>query len=229
MLLRALLATGLIAVQVSAASYDCAKAVTIVEKTICATPRLSALDEELATTYKAVAKSAEARQEQRAWLVTRNACEDNAECIEASYLARIASLRLANRTFFARQKPPARIFGHYFEMTELCFVNAEAEEGHVCEGEVENYVDVGRGPGNALTVKGQLYFYNGHTCSIEDSPAEWVGGELRVSLPDSGLDPCVLVLRFEDGGVTLVDPDGRCRSNWCGARGGFDGIALQRK
>lgn len=224
-----LFATGLIALPAAAASFDCGKAETTVEKTICATPRLSALDEELSSTYKAVPKSAATREAQRAWIDLREGCEESVECIEASYLARITSLRQEHQTLFARQKPPARILGHYFEMTELCVVDAAAEDGQRCEGEVESYVDVKRGKGNALTVTGELFFYNAHICTIEESPAQWAGGEVRVSLPVSGPDPCVLVLRFADGGVTLSDPEGRCRSDWCGARGGFDGFALQRK
>ncbi|QXI31006.1 lysozyme inhibitor LprI family protein [Pseudomonas vanderleydeniana] len=63
-----------------AASFDCQKASTAVEKAICASPELSGLDSALGDYYsQAMAKLApeprEAlRSDQRAWLQTRNAC-----------------------------------------------------------------------------------------------------------------------------------------------------------
>ncbi|WP_026145272.1 lysozyme inhibitor LprI family protein [Pseudomonas asplenii] len=63
-----------------AASFDCQKASTAVEKAICASPELSGLDRALGDYYsQAMAKLApeprEAlRSDQRAWLQTRNAC-----------------------------------------------------------------------------------------------------------------------------------------------------------
>ena len=80
----------------NAASFDCAKASTPQEKTICATPSLSALDEKLAQTYKAAQATAAApdqlKSEQRAWLKDTKGCNTNVECLERAYNARIAQL-----------------------------------------------------------------------------------------------------------------------------------------
>jgi uncharacterized protein YecT (DUF1311 family) len=80
---------------VQAASFDCAKAATNIEKMICADEGLSALDSQLATVYKrsiyaAIDKGA-FKQEQLSWLKTRNACKDVA-CLSQSYQSRIATL-----------------------------------------------------------------------------------------------------------------------------------------
>lgn len=80
-----------------AASFDCAKAGTPVEKMICGNSRLSELDEHLGRYYGA-ARDALGRAQsclattQREWLRgVRNACKE-AACLERAYLARLAEL-----------------------------------------------------------------------------------------------------------------------------------------
>ena len=97
--IRPVLAIGLVsvglAVSAKAASFDCSRAATTVEKLICATPRLSALDDLMHKDYMAISASnigdaarAQLKSSQRAWLKTRNGCQD-AACIENSYSARM--------------------------------------------------------------------------------------------------------------------------------------------
>lgn len=75
-----------------AASFDCAKAATKVEKLICSTPSLSKLDSDLAEIYKdAIRKDASLRQEQLGWMKERNKCID-AACLESSYKDRLDDL-----------------------------------------------------------------------------------------------------------------------------------------
>jgi len=61
-----------------AASFDCAKASTKVEKMICADPELSQLDEKLSLLYQGARKKFidldSIKQDQRAWLKRRNDC-----------------------------------------------------------------------------------------------------------------------------------------------------------
>lgn len=216
-----------------AASFDCSKASTPIEKTICGSKRLSALDDELAATYAAARKSGgeKVRQSQRKWLAeTRAECEDYDECLEQVYLTRIATLRLQNRSLFAKQKPPSRILGRYSEMTENCkpVEDPNSEEDYECEGELENFVDIQRARGNAMTVESELWFHMGHMCTLSEAPAEWVNGELRVSLIDFDEIHCTLVLRFEGEEVEFYDPALRCKDH-CGVRGNFDETFLTKK
>jgi len=75
-----------------AASFDCAKAGTKVEKLICSTPSLSKLDSDLADIYKdALRKEPATRQEQVSWIKDRNKCAD-AACLETSYKERMDEL-----------------------------------------------------------------------------------------------------------------------------------------
>lgn len=84
------------AVPVRAASFDCAKATTTVEKLICSEPELSALDEQLSKAYAGAREAAGSSQaliaEQRSWLAERNRCAD-AACIKMAYTARLAQLQ----------------------------------------------------------------------------------------------------------------------------------------
>jgi uncharacterized protein len=80
----------------SAASFDCAKAQSRVEKAICADAELSRLDDHLGRFYFAarerLAENAScAAADQREWIRRRNACADNA-CLKKEYLARLAEL-----------------------------------------------------------------------------------------------------------------------------------------
>ncbi|WP_333699036.1 lysozyme inhibitor LprI family protein [Rivihabitans pingtungensis] len=78
-----------------AASFDCQKASSSVEKAICSNPTLGKLDEALAENYRYMMASnigdgarKDLRQTQRAWVAKRNKCADGA-CIEAAYRSRV--------------------------------------------------------------------------------------------------------------------------------------------
>jgi uncharacterized protein len=80
-----------------AASFDCAKAATPVEKAICSNPEVSDLDEYLGRYYQSARAEVGAAgsclvRNQRDWLRgTRNKCAD-AACLKPVYLARLAEL-----------------------------------------------------------------------------------------------------------------------------------------
>lgn len=88
--------TGLLGLVMSAkaASFDCAKAATKVEKLICVDAELSKLDEGLSAAYKAALQQSKAQaitQAQEQWLKERNECVDVA-CVKAAYQNRISQL-----------------------------------------------------------------------------------------------------------------------------------------
>lgn len=81
-----------------AASFDCRKAQTHVEKLICGTPSLSKLDEDLDSAYRQALERDDTRTQtiasQKQWLKDeRNACPTG-ECLEAAYSRRIRELGL---------------------------------------------------------------------------------------------------------------------------------------
>jgi uncharacterized protein len=93
-------------------SFLCSKARTWVEKTICGSDRLSALDLELATVYARLLRvtSSEVERsltaEQRRWWAARDECRKEAaptECLEWRYTSRIGALR--NRPDYTEARP----------------------------------------------------------------------------------------------------------------------------
>ena len=97
----------------SAASFDCAKASTAVEKLICGSPQISRQDEELSVAYKEAATQARDKDplviDQKRWLKNeRSLCRDE-NCLKKVYQERIAELRKWNEPAFEDKD----IFGNY--------------------------------------------------------------------------------------------------------------------
>lgn len=101
-------------------SFDCAKASTPVERSICASDRLSRLDREMASVYAALRSQlgSVGRQRlldaQRTWLAYRDTCGDDEACLVERMSDRIAELRSesAPATAGSNQMPPG-IVGHW--------------------------------------------------------------------------------------------------------------------
>jgi uncharacterized protein len=75
-----------------AASFDCAKAGSDIERRICANEQISSLDSDLASSYKsAIANEPNLKESQLAWIKERNKCSDD-ECIVNLYKERISFL-----------------------------------------------------------------------------------------------------------------------------------------
>lgn len=86
---------GMCAISLQAQAMDCAKASTQVERMICTSPKLQALDLRLNDVFRVavvVAPEAKAlRDEQRKWLAVRNVCPDE-KCVSDAYTQRVAVL-----------------------------------------------------------------------------------------------------------------------------------------
>lgn len=100
-------AIGWLELPVAAAGFSCAKASTAQEKTVCANPQLSKLDDEIVAAYVGVhaqlsqPAAAEVLQDQRAWLVwLGQVCPDRndpgrkmSDCLKNEYAERLEMLR----------------------------------------------------------------------------------------------------------------------------------------
>ena len=81
-------------------SFSCARAANATERAICASPALSALDRAVEQAFasantRAGSGAANLRQEQTAWLKSRNACGANPSCIRERYEERGRNLAAA--------------------------------------------------------------------------------------------------------------------------------------
>jgi uncharacterized protein len=85
---------------VFAASFDCAKASSKVEKVICDDSEISTLDDNLAEVYKkalAITNDKESlKSEQKKWLKERNGCSSS-DCLKEFYASRIQKLNISTQ------------------------------------------------------------------------------------------------------------------------------------
>ena len=82
----------------NAASFNCNKAATFVERTICANPDLSTLDDLMANNYRVMRAAgigagaqSHLKQSQRDWIKVRNKCSSIA-CLKFQYLERSSAI-----------------------------------------------------------------------------------------------------------------------------------------
>jgi uncharacterized protein len=117
-----LLASLLLPISVDAAqgeqpSFDCRKAASLPEKTICANAALSRLDFQLGRTWKTLlddfidsAQEALMKEEQRTWMAGRTKCGEDADCIGKLYRDRLSTLNGVD---------PAHRFSGVYEVKDI--------------------------------------------------------------------------------------------------------------
>jgi uncharacterized protein len=114
-----------------AASFDCVKAVSKVEKLICADSELSKLDEELAAAYKTALqdeqKADSIRQVQKRWIKERNDCADVA-CVKRAYEVRLLGLSKNGVTRHAAENKAKSSFSGQWHLN-LCDKNISEKCG----------------------------------------------------------------------------------------------------
>ncbi len=210
----------------TAASFDCAKSSTGVERRICANSELSELDQQLGHEYQLALKVAKnptvLRKAQKTWLeIKRSACDyrdTNAEtidyCLKPVYQRRIIELR-------SLRTPIDQVLGVYTNRKPNCFFapdpNApETRNTEVCEGFNEDSIVVQRNEAGAIEVVMELFFFNGHVCTF-GGLAEWKQGKL-VAKGDDEDGSCTIELYSDGQHIFTSNALGTC-SAYCGMRG----------
>ena len=106
-----------------AASYDCARAGTPAEKTVCATPALSKLDDEAnfemrrnVVVFSDASKDggpvlADLGEQLKKWVADRQACGEKVDCLNRAYTEQLATLEFRARP--GKQAWPDRAAGVY--------------------------------------------------------------------------------------------------------------------
>jgi uncharacterized protein YecT (DUF1311 family) len=226
-----LLAACLLAGPATAASFDCAKARTNVEKLVCASTELGALDERLAATFKAIGPEPEGDpgwghwaprvDDQRRWLSdVRNACRD-AACLRAAYIARIGVLQ----HWHAPAKADAGVAGQYRVDKTIALLGGE--EAEIVEAQ-DCLALVPRADGG-FDLSIDSVQANAHSCSFRGrvrgtaDVLQLVPGSSEDATPE-----CRLRILVESGELRVVDDDGACREHMCGVRAHLDGLTFPR-
>lgn len=97
-------------------SFDCGRASTPAERTICRVPRLAELDQELSDAYahaRATTQDPTLQSEQRTWRGVRDACGGGPVCLEERMRTRLAELRRPVPVEATRPGTPAEAPGTF--------------------------------------------------------------------------------------------------------------------
>lgn len=214
-----------------AASFDCSKASSNVEKAICDNEQLSALDESLALAYKRALSSKNikesVRESQRTWLQKhRGICDlyqkdrdQVTSCLKRIYDERLLILN-------ALATPKENIFGTYIRTVPVCFVGKSSDKPD-CNGEVDNKITILEGT-TGIDVSMELYFFNGHLCEFEGTGA-WKDGRVIVKGNETETK-CTFELYSDGRRVTsrVSDEMGIGCHYYCGARGSLDNAYAEK-
>lgn len=143
-----------------AASFDCAKAATKIEKLICADAEISKLDDELNSAYKTALQdekqAASIRQAQKQWMKERNGCSD-AACAKMAYEVRLSSLAAMH----ASKSPVYSLETLKSKCIEFAGVKIGNGPYEVADCRVSEFGSVG-------VLNGQTYYYYSIYCLIPE-------------------------------------------------------------
>ena len=237
----------LLSTHANSASFDCKKASTWVEKTICESTELSNLDEAMAKKYKndLVNESDDKDSkdwviyEQRTWLkFQRNTCKDTA-CLIREYKERVEdTVHYGVAWNFpdelsSSDLPSKSSFGEFSKNFQISIYNVDGKRKNTLQDATNTLSinKVGNKPYLSI-IEGVLIFTNAHTCEIETSKAIWSQNHWIISDEQQNEATELHLYPASHQGKTqlvLTDPDNQFREQHCGMRGYFDGIVLERE
>ncbi|NML15548.1 lysozyme inhibitor LprI family protein [Azohydromonas caseinilytica] len=212
--------------QAQAASFDCAKARTRVEKLICGDGTVSGLDDQLGRAFKQLAAEVDAaalRQDQLAWMAERNRCAD-ASCLARSYRARLQ--RLAS---WRQDDPnPGQLSGLYGTRRPNGVFNPDTQQYEPLQ--TVDCLSLRRKSDSEIEFHLALVGGNIHTCEMSGVARKVDAStyEYREMLDGPEKRECRLSIHVRQGFIELKDAGLVCRQDYCGARAGIDGVGFAR-
>lgn len=179
-----------------AASFDCKKARSFQEKTICSDPQLSALDEQLGASYKDAIERSGAKKTlvlwQRAWLKSSEVGDcKNAQCLIQETSKRIAVLD----SVAAKNNPAAQWNGEYVRFFQGVKDNAEI-------------VLVGLN-GNQIYISGNALWYGPNAANGQVNTGNIEGiGKLKSGKAVFDFDGCQASMLIKQGELFVENESG---------------------
>ena len=243
-----ILGACLLSTPANSASFDCNKAATWVEKTICQNPDLSKLDDVMAKKYqKDLASAADYENSkyhkdglidnQRTWLkFQRNTCKTTA-CLTREYEEYNEEKSYYTWRYLDEQSrtdsPSKNAFGNFSQKNQISIYNPETKRWDDM-GEVTNTLSIDTVSNKAYLsiIDGIFVFTNGHTCEIDSIKAKWsqnhwvITDDQQDEAAELRLYPALYKGKTQ---LLLRDIDNRYRGLHCGMRGYFDSIVLKRE
>ena len=236
----------LLSIHANSASFDCNKASTWVEKTICKSPELSKLDEAMAKKYIKDLNNAandedsevyknNAIIDQKLWLnFQRNTCKDT-KCLIREYEEHIGEKTGSdwNDDLGSSDFPDKNAFGEFSKNFQISVYNVDGKRKNTLQDATNTLSinKVGNKPYLSI-IEGVLIFTNAHTCEIEASKATW--SQNHWVIYDNSQDKEVRLRLYPapykgKNQLLLRDVDYQFSSGRCGVRGYFDSIILEHQ
>ncbi len=220
------------------ASFDCGKATTWVEKSICTNDELSKLDELMTVVYKnKLAESHDGgvpfvKKEQRQWLqYHRNTCH-SIGCLQREYkeylkFADGEDIKISEAPVMPNIPLTADKFGKFQNKKEISIYQGETEGWQ--KEKVTDTVTLDKINNNSklALLNIDIIATNAHICTIENQVVKWSGNHWKW-LDYEQTEGCELRIYPSNNSVLLQDINNQCRETLCGARSGFDGITLKK-
>ena len=246
-----ILGTCLLSTHANAASFDCNKATTWIEKTICTNTELSDLDEAMAKKYREDINNAANNEDsevyrnnviidQKLWLTfQRNTCKDT-ECLIREYTEHIeeqTNYGVAwnfSDELNSSDLPSKNSFGEFSKNFQLSIYNVDGKRKNTLQ-DAKNTLSINEVNNKPYlsVIESDLVFTNYHSCSIGDSIAKWSQNHWVINdnnQPDETLELRLYPATYKGKShLLLKDIDDQFRWGRCGARGYFDGIILERE
>ncbi|WP_207483499.1 lysozyme inhibitor LprI family protein [Arenibaculum pallidiluteum] len=182
-------------------SFDCAKASTPVDRAICGSPELSALDWDMAQAYRRAMDAAGERgapllRSQRRWLADRaklctGSGTDNPACLAAAYRARIAGLQVLGR-------PPADACAVLAETARAAGGFPEGRYG----GELSHGLSLSGGPLHLDLDEEPLTREWANRLPLSEEFKDWSSNHLAQTMLRAETDPPVIVVQAFGGSLS---------------------------
>lgn len=230
----------------NSASFDCKKASTWVEKTICQSPELSKLDDAMAKKYRANLNDGANEEnsesyknnviiDQKLWLnFQRNTCKDT-KCLKREYEEHIGEKTDSNWNddLDSSDLPNKNAFGEFSKNFQISIYNLDGQRKNTLQ-DATNTLSINKvdNKPHLSVIESDLVFNNLHTCGIEESIATWSRNHWAIH--DNSQDKEVRLRLYPalyqgKSQLLLKDVDYQFSSGRCGVRGYFDGIILERE
>ncbi len=240
-----ILGACLLSTPANSASFDCNKAATWVETTICENSELSKLDDAMAKKHKENLADTSDKDyknnliiDQRTWLkFQRNTCKEIA-CLEREYKEYVedkaqygVAWNFADELSYS-DLPNKSSFSNFSETFKISIYNSDT--GRDDMQEVKNTVSIHNVTNKPYlsVIEGVFFFTNYHTCEIGESLATWsqnhwvITDDQQDEAAELRLYPALYKGKTQ---LLLRDIDNRYRGLHCGMRGYFDGMVLERE
>ena len=214
-----------------AASFNCDKAASPIEKLICGNAKLSQLDNELSLAYKRELDGMSFYGkdalifDQKEWLESqRNKCRD-INCLKEAYRLRIDDIHKWNE----EASNDKDIFGHYSMPIMITNYNIE-ENGKTQEQKSDeiNCLSIDQEENGKVRFEISVVANNYNACGMA-GVATFKGSYYEFTGVNTDAPDCMLRIKIKKNSIIILDPDNKCYESLCGVHAVLDGKEFRRK